>query len=119
MVKVFAPPAQNGTGLGANTNQAGVTDETLKSRNEPRQQMMKAKKAECAHAIAALGVGGVGRRAAPQIKPAEPPKSTKKANPNPTTPEARRAKQRHQSRHALNPKQQHISSAIKSEKSRH
>ena len=44
MVKVFAPPAQNGTGLGANTNQAGVTDETLKNRNEPRQLLIRAKK---------------------------------------------------------------------------
>ena len=109
MVKVFAPPAPQGTGKGANTNQAGVTDETLKSRNEPRQQMMKAKKAECAHAAAALGVGGVGRADAPQIKTAEPPESTKKANTKPTPPKARRAKQRHQNTHALNPKQHHIS----------
>ena len=44
MVKVFVPPAPQGTGKGTNTSQAGVTDETLKSRNEPRQQKMEAKK---------------------------------------------------------------------------
>ena len=55
------PPAPQGTGKGKAGNHVRATDEPLKSRNEPRQQTMKAKKAECAHTTAALGVGGVGR----------------------------------------------------------
>ena len=95
MVEVFAPPAPQGTGKGANTNQAGVTDETLKSRNEPRQQMMKAKKAECAHATAASGVGGVWPRPSkpkPKAKQARGQGQASHITPN----KARRAAQSRQ-----------------------
>ena len=70
---------------------------TLKSRNEPRQTPMGAKKTQCAPPPAALGVGGVGRAGragatthqghhTPHPRPPHtPPKATTHPTRNPTT----------------------------------